>query len=383
MALGAEHVEPADPDDLVVLLVGLLLELAVDRLVLGLVLGALLRFHLEQEVAVVVPFARRHLLPGEVLGVAAEQDVDAAAGHVRRDGHRADPAGLRDDHRLLLVVLRVQDVVLDPAPVRAASRASRTSRSRPCPRAPAGPARRGHEVLDDRVPLRVLDLVDQVLLVAADHLPVGGDLGDVEVVDGLELGQLGLRRSGHAGELVVHLEVVLDRDRREGLVLLLDPDALLGLDRLVQPLGVAPALEYPAGELVDDLHLAVRDDVLDVAVVVLLGPERVLQVVDERRMHVLVQVVDAERLLDLGDALLGDGDGASSPRRPRSRRRASSRGAIRANVWYHFALSATMPLMISGVRASSIRIESTSSTIAYAWPRWTMSSGRMAMLSRR
>ena len=31
---------------------------------------------------------------------------------------------------------------------------------------------------------------------------------------------------------------------------------------------------------------------------------------------------------------------------------------------YHLAESATMPLMISGVRASSIRIESTSSTIA-------------------
>ena len=42
-----------------------------------------------------------------------------------------------------------------------------------------------------------------------------------------------------------------------------------------------------------------------------------------------------------------------------------------------------MPLMISGVRASSMRIESTSSTIAYAWPRWTMSSSRIAMLSRR
>ena len=37
---------------------------------------------------------------------------------------------------------------------------------------------------------------------------------------------------------------------------------------------------------------------------------------------------------------------------------------MRANVWYHFALSCTMPLMISGVRASSMRIESTSSTMA-------------------
>ena len=42
-----------------------------------------------------------------------------------------------------------------------------------------------------------------------------------------------------------------------------------------------------------------------------------------------------------------------------------------------------MPLMISGVRASSIRIESTSSTIAKLYPRCTQSSMRIAMLSRR
>ena len=117
MALGAQHVQPAERDDLLVLGVGLLLELREDRLVLGLVLGALLLVHLEQEVAVVVPLAGGHLLAREVLGVAAEQDVDASAGHVRRDGDRALAAGLGDDHRLLLVVLRVQDVVRDAAAV--------------------------------------------------------------------------------------------------------------------------------------------------------------------------------------------------------------------------------------------------------------------------
>ena len=76
------------------------------------------------------------------------------------------------------------------------------------------------------------------------------------------------------GELVVHAEVVLERDRREGLVLLLDAHALLGLDRLVQALRPAPALEDAAGELVDDLHLAVDDGVVDVALVERLGLQR-------------------------------------------------------------------------------------------------------------
>ena len=124
----------------------------------------------------------------------------------------------------------------------------------------------------------------------------------------LELGLLRLRRTRHPRELLVHLEVVLDRDRGERLVLFLDPDALLGLDRLVQTLRVPPALQHAPGELVDDLHLAVDDHVLDVALVELLGAQRVLHVMHERRVHVLVQVLDAEHLLDLRDARLRHGD---------------------------------------------------------------------------
>ncbi len=123
-----------------------------------------------------------------------------------------------------------------------------------------------------------------------------------------ELAGLGGRGAGHAGELVVHAEVVLERDRGERLVLLLDLHAFLGLDRLVQALAPAPALEDAAGELVDDLHLAVLHDVVDVALEQLLGAQRRLELVDEVLVDVLVEVVDAERVLDALDALLGGDD---------------------------------------------------------------------------
>ena len=42
-----------------------------------------------------------------------------------------------------------------------------------------------------------------------------------------------------------------------------------------------------------------------------------------------------------------------------------------ANSLYHLTSSSVGPEMISGVRASSMRMESTSSTIAKSWPRWT------------
>ena len=54
-------------------------------------------------------------LVGQVLDVAAEHDVDAAAGHVGGHGDRAQAAGLGDDVGLTLVVLGVEDLGLDPA----------------------------------------------------------------------------------------------------------------------------------------------------------------------------------------------------------------------------------------------------------------------------
>ena len=54
-----------------------------------------------------------------------------------------------------------------------------------------------------------------------------------------------------------------------------------------------------------------------------------------------------------------------------------------ANSPYQRAECSAGPEMISGVRASSIRIESTSSTIAKLCPRCTSSSADQAMLSRR
>ncbi len=132
---------------------------------------------------------------------------------------------------------------------------------------------------------------------------------DAELVDRVELGGLGHRRAGHARELVVHAEVVLEGDRRERLVLVLDLHPLLGLDGLMHALVVAAARQHAAGVLVDDEDLAAEDDVVLVAVEQLLGLDRVVEVADERGVRALVEVVDAEVVLDLVDALLEDADG--------------------------------------------------------------------------
>ena len=78
----------------------------------------------------------------------------------------------------------------------------------------------------------------------------------------------------------------------------------------MHPLAVAAAVQDAAGELVDDEHLTVDHDVVLVLFVKLLGLQRVVQETDQRGVHRLVEVLDAEQVLDGRDAVLGDGDGA-------------------------------------------------------------------------
>ena len=91
-------------------------------------------------------------------------------------------------------------------------------------------------------------------------------------------------------------------------MLFLDRHVLLGLDGLVEPFRPAAPFHDPPGELVDDLHLAVLDDVVDVALEERLRLERLMDVVHELDVVRGVEVLDLERPLDLLDPGLGRRD---------------------------------------------------------------------------
>ena len=132
----------------------------------------------------------------------------------------------------------------------------------------------------------------------------------------MELVGLGRRRAGHAGELLVHAEIVLEGDRGERLVLRLDRLVLLGLERLVQAFRIAPARHHAAGELVDDDDLAVAHDVVLVALEQLVRAQRLVDVVHDRDVLDVVERIGleqagvAQQLLDLLHADFGEGDRA-------------------------------------------------------------------------
>ena len=78
----------------------------------------------------------------------------------------------------------------------------------------------------------------------------------------------------------------------------------------MEAIGPAAAGHEAAGELVDDDDFAVLDDVLDVALVEAVGLDGDFDVVLHVPVFGVGDVADAEELLDLFEAFVGDGDGA-------------------------------------------------------------------------
>ena len=103
VALGADHVEAAGLEhDLAVAHTSALISAATRSI-------SALRAASSGELGRDLGFGLAH----QHVGVAAELDVGAAAGHVGGDGDGARAAGLGDDLGFLLVVARVQHVVRD------------------------------------------------------------------------------------------------------------------------------------------------------------------------------------------------------------------------------------------------------------------------------
>ena len=88
----------------------------------------------------------------------------------------------------------------------------------------------------------LVGLRDELLLLR-HVLDVGGQRHDFQVVDLEELFRLGHGRPGHAGQLVIHPEEVLESDRGVGEALALDLDPFLGFDGVSRPSRKHPTIE--------------------------------------------------------------------------------------------------------------------------------------------
>ena len=143
-------------------------------------------------------------------------------------------------------------------------------------------------LLDYGIVLLALGLVYQILPVLADNRSVGRDDDNIQFVDVPELRCLGLRRTGHTAEFVIHAEIVLQRNRRECLRRSLDLHALFRLDCLMQTVRVAATVENTSRLFVHYFHLVVHHDVLHVLLEHRVGFEQLIDGVYALRLYRVV-----------------------------------------------------------------------------------------------
>ena len=246
---------------------------------------------------------------GHVFGVAAQHNVGTTACHIGGDGNTAGTAGLGYDAGFFFVVLGVQHLMGNALPLQhgrqqfALFNGYGTYQNRLF----FGVA--FLNLADDGHVLAPLGTEDLVFVVKADHGAVGGNFNDVQVVNGAELFLFGECGTGHAGQLLVHAEVVLEGDGGQGLAFAVNGNALLGFDGLMQTLGIAAAKHQAAGELVDDDDLAVADHVVDILAHTTVRLNGLVDMVQQGGIFRLGNGAALEILLGLHRAAGGDGGG--------------------------------------------------------------------------
>ena len=244
------------------------------------------------------------------LRVAAEHDIRTTAGHVGRDRDCARLARLRDDVGFLFVVLGVQHGVLDALGLEDLRQFLGLFDRHRADQDGLALGVAGLDAGDGRLDLAALVFVNRVRIVLTGNRLVGRDLDDVQLVGVAELLLLGQRGTGHAGQLAVQAEVVLEGDGGEGLALVLHLDAFLGLDGLVQALVIAAAEHQAAGELVDNDDLPVAHHIVHVALHDAARLDGLVDVMLEGGVLRVGQVLHAEVGLSVRLSLGGQGRGA-------------------------------------------------------------------------
>ena len=225
------------------------------------------------------------------LDIAAKLDVGPPPRHIRRDRHSAKLARIRHDLRLLRMLARIQHIVRDallrqqPGQELRFLDRGRTNENR----LPA--LMRLADRLGDGVVLLARGAIDLVMFVNPHDRAVRRHLDYSEAVDLAEFLRLGGGGPSHPGKLVVEPEVILECHRRERHVLGLDLDALLGLDGLVQPVRQSPPDHHTAGELVDQHHLVVPDDIVLVLLEEFMRPQSLIDVMHDRGAFGVIEIL--------------------------------------------------------------------------------------------
>ena len=163
-----------------------------------------------------------------------------------------------------------------------------------------------NNLIDDCIVLRLFSPEDQIRLVDTDNRSVRRDRNNVELIDLTELVLFSHCRTGHTGKLLVKTEVVLECDSSKRLGFMLDLDAFLCLDRLMQTVIITSAHHHTAGVLIDNDDLIVLDNIVRIQMHDTVRLDCLVNMVQERHILHIHEVFNMEIALCLLDAAAGN-----------------------------------------------------------------------------
>ena len=146
-------------------------------------------------------------------------------------------------------------------------------------------------------------------MIGAGKRLICGHHEHIQAVDLFEFSRFCLRSPCHAREFVVHAEIILEGDRGERLVFPLYLYAFFRLKRLVQAVRIAPSGHKTAGKLIYYDNLTILDHVAHVLIKEIVSPYHLPYVRLPLGLHIVVQVLDPQKLLALYHALFSKVDG--------------------------------------------------------------------------
>ena len=231
--------------------------------------------------------------------IAAQKNIGTTTCHVGCDGNRTLTTSLSDNLRLALMELSIQNVMLN-ATLRKNARNT------------LGVVNRNgtnqhwltilvtlFDVSYNSLKLSVNGAIDQVIQVLTLNRAIRWNNLNRNVINLTELCVLGHCSTGHTGELVVHEEVVLERNSCQSLVFFTYLNVLFCLNCLVKTLRITTAFHDTTSKLINNLDFTVDDNILLVTMEHVLSLQCLLQVIYQLARLIVVDVVNVKSTLDL------------------------------------------------------------------------------------
>jgi len=114
--------------------------------------------------------------------------------------------------------------------------------------------------------------INQVAFIIPDHRFMGWYNNHFQSVNLLKFKGFGICRTRHAGQFVIQSEIILEGNRGNGLVFMLNLHPFLGLYSLMQAIRPASSGHGSASEFIDNDHLVILDDIVDILLVNRMSP---------------------------------------------------------------------------------------------------------------